>query len=352
MSMIDYTESEFKWRTRLATVHCLKKKQLPIEPYFFDFLEHDDYIGNRSDKLLTPLKTITSTIGYTTNMKLNYADISKYAHEYEYPIRGIGSNLVDINSIVNNPFMGIDKIKHRRCKRSNKAEKLGGVKVRNQKVGNGYFYHCAIEYKVSFDNIKKYNARVSPSTGGIQIHGLNNEVFKTGNYIVDCVLLDIEKKMKLEKIKVEKINIVLFNASCGISGFDSDTEDLKIKRIAEILHQQWNNPFDPEYIQPPFDITYIVSTENFNNSVDFKFSTPTKTNTNRQTTIRIFSKGRINIIGGPDPLTITKIYTYVGKILSTFRKVIIIPKNFTKPEGPVPKWVSLFGSLATLANGV
>lgn len=314
--------NELKVSYSVALYRYLKKFKYNINDieYLMSFL-YCKSLDNIS-KCLTPLSITTATMAYDSTLTLDYVKLSNDIKECSGLILAIKSSAIPLEECIKNKYTKANTMIMRREKRNKKYE---NVSHKNKRVGygNGLYFQSSVEYVVGTEE-KHYNVRVSPKGGSIQIQGLNSPVYENSNFYVQYVLDYISNKLNLDKFVIFNQRFIIVNAKTKFIHNDSH---MRLTKIAEIIRDIIYGKIN---IRTPYPIMFITNTDEVESFIMIKFATPTDTgkitkkSKDRMTSVKIFAKKKINILGAPNIVIILEIYKFLGLLLHTFVDDIMV----------------------------
>jgi hypothetical protein len=283
-----------------------------------------DYVINNDSCLDLPTIT-TATMAYDTNIRMDYKELSKIRKSKDL-ILGVKSPDIPIEELLKNPYTKALK------NMKKKTRKTGKTTIRAA-AGNGLFFQSSVEYVVGTPE-KQYIVRISPKGGSVQVQGLDHPIYVKSDRYVDYVLNHIAHELETTPFTTSNKRTIIINAK---TKYTSQYDYLKINVIPTILS-------DPNVIsQSPYKIAYVTSSDEVESAIMIKFVTPIIRNPNRQTTVKIFTGKKINILGGCHIIHIMRIYRFLDMIFREFSHLLNMastPNNQT--TSTTFDWTTLF----------
>lgn len=277
----------------------------------------------------------TATLAYKTTLSVHYSEITKNIKPPLLNILAIKSNLVSIADCMNNPFMNVEMIRRRRM-RSNR--------VSRKQQGTGLFFHSSTEFVVireGFEgdsNVKPYNIRIFPHTGTVQITGVQYP-YSSGRETLRYVLNIIKDKLSLPDIEITHEQINMLNYKFSYITTENQLNRLYI--LSDIFTNIMEGKCDDDE-RPPFHISFVTSYYEANAHIYVKFDTPNDKRADRCTTVKIFTRMKINIIAAITEEVARRIYEYIIYIINKNKSHIIFTKTEYKGPKPICPELSLF----------
>ena len=283
-----------------------------------------DYVINDDSCLDLPTIT-TATMAYDTNIRMDYKELSKIRKSKDL-ILGVKSPDIPIEELLKNPYTKALK------NMKKKTRKTGKTTIRAA-AGNGLFFQSSVEYVVGTPE-KQYIVRISPKGGSVQVQGLDHPIYVKSDRYVDYVLNHIAHELETTPFTTSNKRTIIINAK---TKYTSQYDYLKINVIPTILA-------DPNVIsQSPYKIAYVTSSDEVESAIMIKFVTPIIRNPNRQTTVKIFTGKKINILGGCHIIHIMRIYRFLDMIFRDFAHILNMASTTNNQTASITfDWTTLF----------
>ncbi len=273
--------------------------------------------------ILKPLELATCTMAYDTNfIGTDCEMLTKHACGKDDPnIIAIKSSTIPLKECLENENTKAKQILERR---KNK-------KPARSMPGNKLFFQASVEYRKSdAENPDKiYNIRFSPAKGSVQIQGVREPIHDVAYENVKYILEYIKRKTHSIVPEYDIFNGRIIIANYKTEILSPDGKHPMISELADILLKILNGDInlDDEGIEYPFKIIHVTKMHESGSYIAIKFSTPIDKNTNRRSTVKLFSKGKISILGNPDEIIPRKIYKFLSDVIYHFRDRIFTKKT-------------------------
>lgn len=324
-----------------------KKYELPsfLSSMIIDYLPNKRLSGYGD--ILTPLQITTATMAYNSNIKMDYRLMAKYIKKNDTDILAVKSPDIPLEECIKNKYTRAGIISKRRGRIINKhANSM--VKQYRRTAGNGLYFNSSFEMVIGKikedDTIKKYNIRISPSKGSIQIQGLDPPIYTNATKYINRVLSYIKDSLELEEphqIYNTRLIIVNFKTEVVSEGANKYIRLMLLSNLIKNIMENKDKHNLHELL--PYNIVYNTQSEEIGSYIRLKFATPLPNMVNRKTTVKIFSGRKINILGGAHSIPVIKIYKFLDKLfLVHYQSLIIyrvVLKKYTTKKG---EWITLF----------
>ena len=309
--------------------------------YLFSFLEYP-LLDNHSEGM-TSLTITTATMAYNSTLSIDYKVLSNSIKKCEGLILAIKSSEIALEECLKNEYTKA-RVMLQKQKKRNKKHASVSHKSRRVGQGNGLYFQSSVEYVVGTKE-KQYNVRISPKGGSIQIQGLNSPVYENSEYYVNYVLKYISKNLNIPDIKTFDRRFIIINAK---TLFIHKSSHIKLTKLTEITRNIAMGHISN--ITPPYPIVFATHTHEVESFIMIKFATPinsdsnsnTKKNAERMTSVKIFAKKKLNILGAPSIVIILRIYKFLSMLLSTYESSIMVSIPSSKENNDTLfKWTDL-----------
>lgn len=304
----------FDNKCSIPLLHTLHKYMGSYDAQLYDLIM--DYSIDSKSCLDLPTIT-TATMAYDTNIRMDYRELSK-VREAKGLILGVKSPDIPIEELLKNPYTkALKNLKK-------KTRKTGKSTVRAA-AGNGLFFQSSVEY-VTGTPKKQYIVRISPKGGSVQVQGLDHPIYVKSDKYVDYVLNHIARELGTTPFTTSNKRTIIINAK---TKYSSSHDYLKINVIPTILS-------DPKVLSlSPYKIAYVTGSDEVESSIMIKFVTPIVRNPNRQTTVKIFTGKKINILGGCHIIHIMRIYKFLDMIFKDYAHMLNMVSTNTPINNPI-----------------
>lgn len=257
---------------------------------------------------------------------MDYVQLSNAVKECKGLILAVKSSAIPLEECLANPYTKAKAILKRKQKKKNKSKNDISHTTRST-YGNGLYFQSSVEYVVGTPE-KRYNVRISPKGGSIQIQGLNSPIFENSEYHVDYVLKYISDSLNIIKPTKDNRRIIIINSK---TSYLSPDKYIRLNILSRILNDISTGE---SRVTPPFKIIFVTPYTEVESYIMIKFITPIrkkdKYDDGRLTSVKIFSGKKINILGAAEISTSLLIYHFLDEIFSTFKDNIILKNEKIK----------------------
>lgn len=297
---------------------------------------------------LTPLQITTATMAYNSNIKMDYRVMAKYISSNNKDIIAVKSPALSLEECLKNEHTRANIINRRRKKvRAKKTNAL--TKQYRTTTGNGLYFTSSVELVIGrpldSGGYKKYNVRISPSKGSIQIQGLDNPIYKNANKYINRVLEYIQESLEEdEPYIVHNARLIIVNFKTEVE-CDDPTECIKLMELSNIVRHLIDRRDTTLSHQLPYNIIYNTEEEDIGSYIRLKFLTIAPNGTPRKITVKIFSGRKINILGSAHTVDAIKIYTFLDRLFNIYHANFIIykvPRLSLRKSRNRASWTELF----------
>ena len=278
---------------------------------------------------LTPLEITTATIAYNSNIRMSYELLSKYVKSDNDRILAVKSTCIPLEECLKNKYTKADQIIRKR-ERNKSKQTSGKGKLTRTLAGNTLYFNSSVEFVLRSpqDPDKYHNVRVSPSKGSIQIQGLKPPIFETAEAQIRFILNHISETMCTdEEYEIFNCRVIIINEKTEI--IKPDDIFIRIDELSKILSYYIGEGADQLSIPSPYKIIYVDNQYEAGSYIRVKFLTPIENNSERKTTVKIFSGRKINILGCPDLESPQRIYEFLDKIIDMYADRLFLKKKKT-----------------------
>jgi hypothetical protein len=216
--------------------------------------------------------------------------------------------IVAINSnFIHNAYNGFEEFISKPKKITYYKKKLmatAGYKER-KKVGDGTCFGSCLEFIIFID--KPYKTRYFPKSGDLQVFGVTDEKYRSGEIVADCFINYLKKSLNLDSIEIISTYLSLVNYKFDVLLPDKFLIDLT-KLGAIINSKQYQSPFPIHFTNVCIDGRKL--------SVIFKIN-------DKKTRFIIWPSGRVNIMSAVNFDNASRIYEFFLGVFEAEWKSII-----------------------------
>lgn len=313
----------------------------------YDFLEFKTLIPNT--KILTFPTITTATMAYGSDMCVDYSTMARHIKENGKDILVVKNNLDPIEECIKNKWSRAEPILRRRARIANKHPNIISKRTRQHGEGkNGMYFNESMEI-VYGDEAKRYNIRLSPIQGSIQVLGLNSPIYVNATKCVDRVLDYIKASLDMEsKYKVSNRRLTIINCKSELVSY-KDNQFLLLEKLIHIIRKSMSSEESNPYIKEmlPYKIVFVTEPEVVGSFLMLKFSTPIPGNPKRKTSVKVFGGRKVNILGASHPIPTIRIFNYLSAMLEVYYHSVLFVKEIrpkvSKKRNALKKgWTTLF----------